>query len=174
MAMFLAILTGGGLAALGGLLSDWIGARRDQRRYQHEQAMAREVRRQERLEQAYLELLTYLAHHWDWARSVRPMLGEIPAPDPVPAQERWRLQALVSAHGSPEVRRLLREWVECAAKIDSADAVIRMVEKSRNPSQQLDDEAQREHRALADYKRAMLQAEEAIRDQVHRELSGEA
>ena len=173
MSTFLTLLTGGGLAVLGGLLSDWIGARRDKRRYEHEQVMAREARRQERLEQAYIELLTYLSRYWDWAKSVRPMWGSIPAPDPLPPQDRWRMEALVTAHGSPEVRRLLRQWNERAAKIDNADATIRMVERSKAPSQQLDDEAQREHLALRDYKQAMFQTDEAIRDQVHRELAGE-
>src|SRR6266511_4038539 len=38
----------------------------------HRQEMAQEARCQERLEKAYLELLTYLSHFLDWAQSVPP------------------------------------------------------------------------------------------------------
>jgi hypothetical protein len=61
MTTFLAILTGGGLAAvcglISGLLTNWLGDKRDQRKYEHERAMALDARRQERLEKAFLELL---------------------------------------------------------------------------------------------------------------------
>jgi hypothetical protein len=175
---FLALLAGGGLAALGGLLSgvltNWLGAKRDARKYEHEQSMAREARRQERLAQTYIELLTYLSHYGDWARSVRPMWGPVPAPDPLPRQERWHIEALVTAYGSHEVNQLLSEWGEQATKIDEADDLIRRVERSRNPSQQLDDEAQHEHLALRTYKEAMRKADEAIRDRVWHELADEA
>jgi len=178
MSTFLTLLTGGGLAVVGGLVSgmltNWLGAKRDQRTHEHEQVMAREARRQERLEQTYIELLTYLSHHLDWAKSIRPIWGPIPTPDPLPPEERWRIEALVTAHGSPEVLRLLREWGECAAKIDNADATMRLLDKSRNPSQQFDDDAMREHRAIPEYKQAMFEADKAIRDKVQRELAGEA
>jgi hypothetical protein len=89
MTIFLAILTGGGLAALGGVLSAWVtnrlGEKRDQRKYEHERNMALETRRHERLEQAYIELLGYLAHHAEWASSVeRLMRMEVAPPDPLP------------------------------------------------------------------------------------------
>src|SRR6266511_3463205 len=106
--------TGGGLVAAGvvagslagALLTNWLGVRRDQRTHEHDQAMAREAhsheramalqaarhrqemaqeaRCQERLEKAYLELLTYLSHFLDWAKSVQPIWGPVPMPDPVP------------------------------------------------------------------------------------------
>jgi hypothetical protein len=180
--------TGGGLVAAGAVVSalatNFLGAMRDRRRYKHEQDLARaaqrheqetarETRRQERLTQTYLELLTYLSHYLDWAKSVRPMWGPVPAPDPVPSQERWRIEALVTAYGSPEVLRLLRLWGEHAAKIDNADATIRLLEQSKNPSQQFDEQAMQEHRALPTYKQEMFRADEAIRDMVRRELAGE-
>jgi len=46
----------GGL--LSGVLTAWLGARRDKRRHTHEQKMAREARAQERLAQTYVELHT--------------------------------------------------------------------------------------------------------------------
>jgi hypothetical protein len=200
MSTFLTLLTGGGLAAAGGLASgavtNWLGAMRDKRKYErdqvmareahsheqalaleagrHEQAMAVEARRQERLEQAYLELLTYLSHFVDWVRSIRPIWGPIPTPDPVPDEERRRIEALVTAYGSPEVLRLLREWGECAAKVDRVNDMLRRRDKSRDPGQDFDDEAHKEDLALPGYKQAMLDADKAIRDQVQRELAGGA
>jgi hypothetical protein len=177
MKTFLALLTGGGLAVAGGLLSglltNWLGGRRDHRKYDHERDMAREARRQDRLAQTYIELHRYLSHYWDWARSVRPLWGPIPAPERLPREERWRIEALVTAYGSEEVRQLLDEWGEHAATIENADQMMRLVEESKNPSAQLDEEAQREHRALRDYKEAMHAADETIRERVRRELRGE-
>jgi len=177
MATFLAILTGGGLAVLGGLLSgwvsNWLGDKRDQRKYAHEQAMAAEARRQERLEQAYIELLGYLSHHAEWAVSVRPFFETIEAPDPLPRAEVRRVAALVEAYGSPEVRRLLSDWREHAEKLAEADAIIGVVERSRQPGQELDAEARDEQKAIPAYREAMLQAEEAIQDRVRQELADE-
>lgn len=181
------LLTGGGLTAIGvvlaALAANWLGARRDKRRYEHEQAMAAqarhheqamaaETRRQERMEQAYIELLQYLSRQWRWARSVRPMWGETDAPGPLPEEEQWRIEALVTAYGSFEVACLISEWGDRAAKLEDADATIRVREESPNPSQQLDDEAMREHKAIPSYREAMLEADRAIRDRVREELAG--
>ncbi len=181
MGTFLTLLTGGGLvavgAAVGGLLSawlsNWLGAKRDERSYGHEQEMAREARRQDRLDQAYIELGMYLSRYADWARSVQPFWGPVPAPDPLPPAERWRIETLVAQYGSSDVRQLLEQWGQKASKIDNADRVIRSVEQSSNPSPEIDREALREKQALPDYRRAMDEAAEAIRDQIRRELSGE-
>ena len=74
-----ALLTGGGLLAIGavvsGVLTNWLGAKRDERKYVHEQAMAREARHQERLAQTYIELLKYVSHYSDWAESIPPLGG---------------------------------------------------------------------------------------------------
>jgi hypothetical protein len=60
MNTYVTLLTGGGLIAAGavvsGLLTNWLGSRRDKRGYEHEQKMAREARTQERLDQAYIAL----------------------------------------------------------------------------------------------------------------------
>lgn len=178
MTTFLAILTGGGLTIVGGVLSgwltNWLGDKRDQRKYEHERAMAGDARRQDRLEQAYIDLLGYLAHHAEWARSVRPFIGAPPAPDPLPPIDVKRVGALVEAYGSHEVRGLMREWRERAGRIADADATIRLLEKSKNPSQELENEARRMHLAIGGYREAMFDAAEAIREQVRRELAGEA
>jgi hypothetical protein len=175
------LLTGGGLAALGGLLSglitNWLGDRRDQRKYGHERVMALDARRQDRLEQAYIELLAFLAHHAAWAKSVQPKLGPIEAPDPLPRQEVWRVDALVEAHGSPEVRGLMREWRMHAGKLADADITIKMMQERMDElgmNQQLQDQWLREQEAIPTYRKTLFDTAKAIREQVRRELAGEA
>jgi hypothetical protein len=170
MKTFLLLLTGGGLVAasvlLTGLLTNWHDAGRDKRRHEHEKTTAREALRQGRLETAYLELGRYLSCHADWARSVRPFWGTVPAPDPLPAEERWRVESLVTAYGSTDVRALLEQWAEQAKKIEDADELIGRVEKSRNPTPEMDAEAQREERELLNYKLALHKADEELRDRM--------
>jgi hypothetical protein len=176
MNTFLAVLTGGGLAAAGGLLSGWqsyrFGSERDQRTHAHEQQMAREALAQERLERTYTELGMYLAHTADWARSVHPFLGPVPPPDPLPPGERWRIETLVMNHGSQEVRRRLERWREQVRKIENADGVIRLAEGARAVEPELDQEALRERQALEGYRVAMREAADAIRDQMRTEMAG--
>jgi hypothetical protein len=178
MSTFITLLTGGGLLAAGSLLSgwqnNWLASRRDRRTHAHEQQMAQEARRQDQLERAYTELGIYLSHYTDWARSVQPLLGPIPPPDPMPPAERWRIETLVTNHGSPEVRGLLGRWAEIARKIDNADAMIRLAEGSRAVETELDQEALRERRALEDYRKAMHEAADDIRAQMSAELDGRA
>ena len=188
MTTFLAVLTGGGLAAIGGLLSglltNWLSDKRDQRKYEHERAMALDARRQDRLEKAYLELLGFLAHKARWALSVRPNLGSVEAPDPF--LEDVQVGTLVEAYGSLEVRELLSNWNDYAtslANVADGRADIAMEEKwlRRSPqlekwvrsSPELDDEAKREL-AIEAYRDEMFRVEEAIQDKVRRELAGEA
>jgi hypothetical protein len=175
MNTYLTLLTGGGLIAAGavvtGLLSNWLGSRRDKRGYAHEQEMARQARVQERLDQTYIALGEYLSRFEDWARSVHPFLGPVPAPDPLSPRDHWRIEAMVTAYGSEEVQRLLDRWAECAQRIENADVVIRMADKARSPSSERDQDALRERHALEDYRKAMRDAADAIRSQMRRELT---
>src|SRR5258708_18176330 len=124
MSMYLTLLTSGGLIAAGavasGLLTNWQGARRDKRRYKHERETAREARYQERLDQAYIALGEYLSRFGDWARSVHPFLGPVPAPDPLQPGERGHIEALGTADGSEEVQRLLDLGGEGPPRIPNA------------------------------------------------------
>jgi hypothetical protein len=164
MNTLLAVLTGGGITAaatvLAAYLTNSLGTQRD-----------REARAQERLERTYTALGMFLSHYQDWASSVHPFLGPVPAPEPFPAEERWRVETLVTNHGSPEVRRLLDEWNVQRRKIDNADQTIRLAEGSR--SEDLDKEALRERHALEGYRAEMRQAAEAIRARTAAELNGQ-
>lgn len=176
MGTFLALLTGGGLAAVGGLLSgwltNWLGDKRDTRKYQHECQMARDARKQDRLEQAYIELGKYLSRYGDWARAISPLLGSVSLPDPLPKDARWCVDTLVKAYGSPEVRRLLEVWETAAKKIENADSAINLAERP-NPSREVEEEARSEKLALPDSRQSLFDAEDALRDQMSRELKGD-
>jgi hypothetical protein len=52
--------------------------------------------------------------------------------------------------------------------------MIRLVDESKRPSAEMDEEAQAELRAIASYREALHRADEAIRDQVRRELADRA
>jgi hypothetical protein len=80
----------------------------------------------------------------------------------------------VSAYGSRKVQVLLEQWAEQARKIEAADELIRRVEQARNPSPDLDQEANREHRMIPEYREAMQKASAALYDQMRRELRGKA
>lgn len=187
------MLTSGGLialgavlgAVLGGFITNWLGDKRDQRKYAHEQAMAEqaqrhertmalEARRQERLEQAYIELLRYLSHYADWAKSAQRLLGKPQAaPDPPPREELNRVEALVEAYGSPEVRQLLREWREHAAKLQYDDEGLPTFDLHDDAD--ADDEAwAQDMKVTSDHRKATLKGDQAIRERIRQELAGEA
>lgn len=89
--------------------------------------MALEARCQQRLEQAYVELLGYLAHH-AWARSMSALF-DVKAPDPLTDEGVKRIEALVTAYGSDEVRQLLVEWIRRGGKLAEASAVTDLEQK---------------------------------------------
>jgi hypothetical protein len=120
-------------------------------------------------QQAYIELLGYLSYHTEWARSV----GAVQGPDPLPREDVRRIEARIEAYGSPKVRGMLQEWREYVADLALAGVTSGTVEELPNPSQELDD-ARDELRRIPSYRRAIFQTAEAIREQVRRELGGEA
>jgi hypothetical protein len=174
MNTFLSLLTGGGLAAVGGAvaawITNWLGSKRDERAHAHERQMAQDALVQERLERTYTELGIYLARYADWARSIRPLWGPIPAPPPMPPEERWRIQTLVMNHGSPEVRRLLEQWGEQGKKIEDADATITSADSARGAEPELEEKARQERHALDGYKKVMQETADAIHEQMRAEL----
>lgn len=74
------------------------------------------------------------------------------------------------AYGSEKVRQLLGQWEDQAKKIENADRVIQLLDQVSNPSPQLDAEAHKEQLAPPGYKDTLFKAEDAIREQMSREL----
>lgn len=173
---FMTLLTGGGLAVIGGVLTglanNWSGAKRDQRSHARQLQLAQEERQQARLQQAYTDLGLYLSRVTAWARSVRPLWGPVPPPDQIPAEELWQVETAVTLHGSPEVRQLLNEWAEQRIKIEKADFVIQQADNAVGREPELEEEARHERLALDGNKKAMYEAADAIRAQTSAELAG--
>jgi len=134
--------------------------------------MALEARRQQRLEQAYIDLLSYLSHHQELAWSMGP-LSEMSAPEPLSREERWRIEGLVTAYGSQEVRRLLEAWTRCLMKVQIANMASQLLEESQGLKPQLEEQAKQEQKAIPSYNEAVNRADAAIRERVRRELAGE-
>jgi hypothetical protein len=173
---WLALVGGAALATASGMVTGWqtnrLGMKRDKLAQESQRELARDALAQERLDRTYTELGIYLSHFWDWAKSVHPPIGTVPAPEPVPDEERWRIETLVENHASAEVRRLLDLWGQQLGKIRDADAMIQLADGSRSPSSELDQDAQHEKKAIEmDYRPAMLKAAKAIREQMNRELT---
>ena len=177
MNTLLTLLTGGGLVAGSMLLSAWQTSRnaskRDEAAHVHELQMAQEARRQDRLERVYNELGIYLGHWTEWARSVHPFMGPRPRPRRVSSEEEWRIQTAVINHGSLEVHQLLTQWFERRRKIEHADIVISTAE-THPDSGELNEQARQERLALEDHRKALYEADAAIREQMHKELNGKA
>jgi hypothetical protein len=185
MTIFLVVL-GAVLAAGGGLLGEWqsnrLGTKRDDRAHanqrlmaqeagERERLMAREALNQERLERTYTEVGMYLSHHAAWARSVRPLNDSVQPPDPIPESEMWRIETLVTLHGSPEVRQLLDQFNQRGQTIRRAEITIQLAQQTHDDESSIHKDAAREDLALEGYRKAMHDADRAIRAQMSKELN---
>jgi hypothetical protein len=114
-------------AASGGLLGGAIGAyfawlsgkqSRDQisqtlqDQFGHDRLQAREAREQERLQNAYLELLKMTEQVGVWAEMIYPMFEDGPPPDTQlpPFEVQAETAALLAAFGTDEVREKTKAW----------------------------------------------------------------
>lgn len=93
---------------------------------------AREQRRQQRLEVAYIEVLTLTERVSHWVALTLPILDDgttAPAlPDP---PDQARSTALLKAHGSKEVDQLFWEWRKAVQEFIGAVNVIRAVKADK-------------------------------------------
>jgi hypothetical protein len=121
---------GGAVLGAGvGAMTTWLtgkGAR------EHAERLARTERQQQRLADAYIELLEMLQHLGQWVVSVQPFIdfGEPKHPTP-PAEQQARVLALVAAYGSPELRKLFDAYRHNIAAIRSVDQKITMAQTSK-------------------------------------------
>jgi len=120
----LASVIAGGAVGLAGLLVAVLGGWRDR---ESARAMAREERHQSRIADAYVALLEGAEKIGNWAALVRPVIDTNPpqAPPPLPdVDAQYRVEALVNAYGSGEVKAALEEWRESVRAIRRADRKI--------------------------------------------------
>ncbi|ROO60350.1 hypothetical protein EDC02_2213 [Micromonospora sp. Llam0] len=99
-------------------------------RLQHERVLAADARRQQRLSEAYVELLDVVEGVGYWSAALYPMMDTDPPQElpPLPSLEKQvRVQALVTAYGSEAVRELHRDWTKSMVHIRAAAQTIRYV-----------------------------------------------
>jgi hypothetical protein len=95
----------------------------------HERLLASEARDQQRLENAYVNLLEMAEAAGQWVQLVLPMLDtHPPQPDPpLPTLEvQAHTQAVVRAFGSPQVRERMESWERVVKQAISSVRVAHM------------------------------------------------
>uniref|UniRef100_A0AB39U1P0 Uncharacterized protein n=1 Tax=Mycolicibacterium phage Alyssa1 TaxID=3240801 RepID=A0AB39U1P0_9CAUD len=105
----------------------------------HERLMAEDARKQQRLENAYLEMLEMTEKASQWAQIAYPLFDTNP-PAPVPdlpsLDAQSHVEALVRAFGSDEVLTLLDEWRLVIREMVKCDRLIKMgLEHDRQPGE---------------------------------------
>ena len=77
----------------------------------HERLLSKEAREQQRLENAYVDLLDMTERVGQWAQMAYPRSDtHQPVPDMPPPEEQAHTGALVKAFGSDEVRERMETW----------------------------------------------------------------
>jgi hypothetical protein len=133
----------------------------------HERLLAREARDQERLENAYVDLLEMAETAGQWVQLVLPMLDtHPPQPDPpLPSLEiQGHTQAVVKAFGTREVRELVENWEIIVRKAISTVAVARMTASVPK------DAAQARLTLERDLRSQEREARQAVAEQISAEL----
>jgi hypothetical protein len=100
----------GGAVGAGGLIIAGLSGAKDRALATD---LARTERRQQRLADAYIDLLKMADKIGHWASKVTPIYDTVPSQEPPPlpeVDEQIAVSAKVNAYGSPEVKELLKAW----------------------------------------------------------------
>jgi hypothetical protein len=146
----------------------------------HERELAADARRQQRLSEAYVELLEVVGGVGYWSSSLYPMIDTDPPrelPPLPPLEKQLRAQALVSAYGSDTVRELHRTWTSTMVQIRAAAQTIghmrAEIEKRKTDlgvGRFADVEAAQRQKLELEYRPAEQAAREALARQLSLEL----
>jgi len=97
----------------------------------HDRTMKQEDRRQERLEETYLALVSFVERRIRQVDAIRPIVEPHPKPPEITAEEIQRVYSLVKLHASTEVSKLLDEFNDVGTNVHTADFAMRMLEDAR-------------------------------------------
>jgi hypothetical protein len=152
--------------AVPGIFFTWLTGKqgRDDAR-----AIAKEAREQQRLENAYVDLLDMAERVGQWVRMVYPMIDTNP-PQPIPAElpslaEQAHTEALVNTFGSDEVRKRMKDWRDVVLEVISTVQQIKWEEEQ--PARYSEESPRRTLEQLRAQERV---AREALANQVAVEL----
>jgi hypothetical protein len=158
---------GTSVVGVAGIWGTWLTGKqaRDDAR-----ATAREAREQQRLGNAYVELLETSEQAGQWAQTVLPMRDSIP-PQPVPdlpsIEVQAHTEALVKAFGSAEVRELMEVWRSIVKEAIAIVGLILWVEEDVERHRGI---PQSPRIKLDELRRQEREARKALGDQVAIEL----
>ncbi len=161
------------LTGIAGILATYFASGR-----QHKAGLqlAREERLQRRLEAAYMELLAYLSHTYQWALSVYPLFTNSPQeytmPPMPPLPDPARTEALLTAYWSPRVQQLMQGWREVLGEIADTGTEIHTAQEAQSRGEEYPGAADAKKR-LRRLKDQLWQSDQSIREQVRLELRGE-
>jgi hypothetical protein len=128
------------LVAISAQVTSALTSRGDRK---HERLLAKEAREQQRLENAYVDLLDMAEQAGQWGQMVYPLMDTNP-PKPVPIElpsleEQVRTVALVRAFGSDEVLERMETWLDVVMKMITTVELIKW-EEAEPATRQSDDE----------------------------------
>jgi hypothetical protein len=125
----------GAVVAIGGIIGGVVtakGSRKDaralaQQTNEHQVALAREQRQQQRFADAHLELLTMVEMGGQWVTMVRPIIDTDP-PQPLrrppSLDQQARVDALTAAYCSDEVKAQVDRWRDVVRQVTRATEEI--------------------------------------------------
>jgi hypothetical protein len=114
----LASVIAGGAVGLAGILVAGVGGWRDRALSRN---LAETARKQQRLAEAYVELIELAEKIGYWASRLRPVVTvdlDYQPPEPPSLDEQTRVCAKVLAYGSKDVKAKWKSWQECVKEIE--------------------------------------------------------
>ncbi|MEU4284852.1 hypothetical protein [Nocardiopsis dassonvillei] len=169
------------IVALGGIASAFFSNKENQkttRLVSEEQIKAdfnktKEERRQRRLEEAYIHLVTILAERTPWVDKVYPIFTNTPEEYTMPPLEEpedfLKKEAYITAYWSPEVRDLVQDWNKCLREVRHAGFEVGDFKEYGRESGVKLSEARKK---LDEAKNKTWEADRRIRERVRDELMG--
>lgn len=165
-----------GVVGVAGIFGTWITGKQGRdhaervatEKLQHDRELAREARVQQRKETAYVALLEMVERTGQWVFSVLPMIEPGPELKLPEFDEQARIEALVNAFGSMEVRDLMKNWRSHVRKVISQVNLIHVLEKHPTAN---DPEQRPPRLTLDDLREQERTARETLSAQVATELT---
>lgn len=141
--------------------------------YEQQRILASDARIQERLGEAYLQLLVMVEQSGAWAQAVKPIVDTDP-PRPVPPlpeiDTQIAVEAATNAFASAPVRKALRAWREVMTEILRQVQLIDLEKEARSRGEHRGVDFGSPYRGLTELRPKESEARERLSDHVADEL----